>query len=80
MSPNARQEAPRSPWNSLEIARLLMAAATPLALFGLGILVSQQAVVCDQCSTLSGDRHACVYACPHEAAMRIDAWIDLPQA
>ena len=43
-------------------------------------LVSERAVVCDQCSTLSGDRHACVYACPHEAAMRIDGWIDLPTA
>ena len=40
--------------------------------------VSRQAVVCDQCASLSGGRAACVYACPHEAAMRIDAWIDLP--
>jgi len=43
-------------------------------------LVSERAVVCDQCSSLSGNRHACVYACPHEAAMRIDGWIDLPPA
>ena len=43
-------------------------------------LVSERAVVCDQCSSLSGDRHACVYACPHEAAMRIDGWADLPSA
>jgi Fe-S-cluster-containing hydrogenase component 2 len=41
-------------------------------------LVTERAVVCDQCSTLSGGRHACVYACPHEAAFRIDAWADLP--
>jgi len=41
-------------------------------------LVSELAVVCDQCSSLSGNRHACVYACPHEAAMRIDGWTDLP--
>ena len=40
--------------------------------------VTEQAVVCDQCSSLSGDRHACVYACPHEAALRIDGWIELP--
>ena len=33
----------RSPWNSLEIARIVMSAATPLALFALGFLVSQQA-------------------------------------
>lgn len=40
--------------------------------------VTERAVVCDQCSSLSGDRHACVYACPHEAALRVDAWIELP--
>jgi CRP-like cAMP-binding protein len=37
-------------------------------------LVTERAVVCDQCSSLSGDRNACVYACPHEAAMRVDSW------
>jgi Fe-S-cluster-containing hydrogenase component 2 len=41
-------------------------------------LVTERAVVCDQCSTLSGHRHACVYACPHEAAMRVDAWVSFP--
>jgi Fe-S-cluster-containing hydrogenase component 2 len=41
-------------------------------------LVTERAVVCDQCSSLSGGRHACVYACPHEAALRLDAWTDLP--
>ncbi len=41
-------------------------------------LVTEMAVVCDQCSTLSGHRHACVYACPHEAAMRVDAWVSFP--
>jgi CRP-like cAMP-binding protein/Fe-S-cluster-containing hydrogenase component 2 len=41
-------------------------------------LVTERAVVCDQCSTLSGHRHACVYACPHEAAMRVDAWVEFP--
>lgn len=41
-------------------------------------LVTERAVVCDQCSTLSGQRHACVYACPHEAAMRVDAWVEFP--
>jgi hypothetical protein len=41
-------------------------------------LVTERAVVCDQCSSLSGERHACVYACPHEAAMRIDSWVNLP--
>ena len=40
--------------------------------------VTERAVVCDQCSSLSGNRQACVYACPHEAAMRVDAWVNLP--
>jgi hypothetical protein len=40
--------------------------------------VTKRAVVCDQCSSLSGNRAACVYACPHEAAMRVDAWVELP--
>jgi Fe-S-cluster-containing hydrogenase component 2 len=43
-------------------------------------LVTERAVVCDQCSSLPGNRHACVYACPHEAALRVDAWVDFPQA
>jgi Fe-S-cluster-containing hydrogenase component 2 len=42
-------------------------------------LVTERAVVCDQCSSLSGDRHACVYACPHEAALRIDTWVNFPR-
>jgi CRP-like cAMP-binding protein/Fe-S-cluster-containing hydrogenase component 2 len=41
-------------------------------------LVTERAVVCDQCSSLSGNRHACVYACPHEAALRVDTWVDFP--
>lgn len=41
-------------------------------------LVTEKAVVCDQCSSLAGNRHACVYACPHEAALRIDAMADFP--
>jgi hypothetical protein len=41
-------------------------------------LVTERAVVCDQCSSLSGERHACVYACPHEAAMRVDTWVAFP--
>lgn len=42
-------------------------------------LVTEKAVVCDQCSSLGGNRHACVYACPHEAALRIDAWVAFPE-
>jgi Fe-S-cluster-containing hydrogenase component 2/CRP-like cAMP-binding protein len=36
-------------------------------------LVEQKAVVCDLCSAQAGQRPACVTACPHEAAIRIDA-------
>ncbi|MCZ6698049.1 MAG: cyclic nucleotide-binding domain-containing protein, partial [Planctomycetota bacterium] len=35
--------------------------------------VVQQAVVCDQCNTLTGEEPKCVYACPHDAAMRVEA-------
>ena len=43
-------------------------------------LVTERAVVCDQCSSLSGNRAACVYACPHDAAFRVDTWVDFPEA
>jgi hypothetical protein len=42
-------------------------------------LVTERAVVCDQCSNLPGNRAACVYACPHDAALRVDAWAGLPE-
>ena len=35
--------------------------------------VDEQAVVCDLCSSLPRQRPSCVYACPHDAAMRVDA-------
>jgi Fe-S-cluster-containing hydrogenase component 2/CRP-like cAMP-binding protein len=35
--------------------------------------IELRAVVCDQCSTLPGRRPACVAACPHDAAFRVDA-------
>lgn len=35
--------------------------------------VGQQAVVCDLCSSLTTGKHSCVYACPHDAAMRVNA-------
>jgi CRP-like cAMP-binding protein len=41
-------------------------------------MVTEQAVVCDLCSTLSRQQPACVQACPHDAAMRIDARFDFP--
>jgi Fe-S-cluster-containing hydrogenase component 2 len=41
-------------------------------------MVTEQAVVCDLCSTLSRQKPACVQACPHDAAMRVDARSDFP--
>jgi Fe-S-cluster-containing hydrogenase component 2/CRP-like cAMP-binding protein len=41
-------------------------------------LVTERAVVCDMCSSQFGQRPACVNACPHDAAWRIDARTGLP--
>jgi Fe-S-cluster-containing hydrogenase component 2 len=43
-----------------------------------GAVIPLRAVVCDQCSTLPDQVQACVHACPHDAAMRRDAWSDFP--
>ena len=34
--------------------------------------VQERAVVCDQCQSTPAGKPACVYACPHEAAMRVE--------
>jgi Fe-S-cluster-containing hydrogenase component 2 len=39
----------------------------------------QLAVVCDLCSSQYGQRPACVTACPHDAAMRVDARFEFPE-
>jgi Fe-S-cluster-containing hydrogenase component 2 len=41
-------------------------------------LVTKRAVVCDMCSDQWGRDPACVRACPHDAAMRVDARKDFP--
>jgi Fe-S-cluster-containing hydrogenase component 2 len=41
-------------------------------------LVTQLAVVCDLCSQQFGQRPACVTACPHDAAMRVNARFEFP--
>jgi Fe-S-cluster-containing hydrogenase component 2 len=41
-------------------------------------VVTEQAVVCDLCSSLSRQKPACVQACPHDAALRVDARFDFP--
>ncbi|WP_166831236.1 4Fe-4S binding protein [Thalassoroseus pseudoceratinae] len=35
--------------------------------------VGEQAVVCDLCSNVPGQKPSCVYACPHDAAIRVHA-------
>lgn len=40
--------------------------------------VTHQAVVCDMCTDLPGQKPACVHACPHDAAMRVDARVNFP--
>jgi CRP-like cAMP-binding protein/Fe-S-cluster-containing dehydrogenase component len=40
--------------------------------------VDQRAVVCDLCAGLDGLGPACVYHCPHDAAIRIDARYEFP--
>jgi Fe-S-cluster-containing hydrogenase component 2 len=40
--------------------------------------VTSRAVVCDLCSTLPGQVPSCVNACPHDAAMRVDARANFP--
>lgn len=42
--------------------------------------VIQTAVVCDLCSDLPGKKPACVRACPHDAAMRVDARRNFPSS
>lgn len=35
--------------------------------------IIEQAVVCDLCSSLPSQQPSCVYACPHDAALRVNA-------
>jgi CRP-like cAMP-binding protein/Fe-S-cluster-containing hydrogenase component 2 len=41
-------------------------------------LVTERAVVCDLCSSSLGQVPACVNACPHDAALRVDARLEFP--
>jgi len=40
--------------------------------------VDKRAVVCDLCANLNGMGPACVYHCPHDAAIRVDARYEFP--
>jgi CRP-like cAMP-binding protein/Fe-S-cluster-containing hydrogenase component 2 len=42
-------------------------------------LVTERAVVCDLCSAQYGQRPACVNACPHDAALRVNALSEFPE-
>jgi hypothetical protein len=42
-------------------------------------LVTERAVVCDLCSVAGFRIPACIRACPHDAAMRLDARLELPK-
>jgi Fe-S-cluster-containing dehydrogenase component len=61
----------------------IYAVATPVLAASLGEDVNQEvvmntAVVCDMCSEQAGQRPACVNACPHEAAIRVNATTFFP--
>ena len=62
--------AKQCPYDAINMHDLALASAET---DGTNIDVTQQAVVCDQCSSLSGGTPSCVYACPHDAALRVDA-------
>jgi CRP-like cAMP-binding protein len=70
--------AKQCPYNSIQMHGLeefgkdVSEGARRVAEGGEVVEVSERAVVCDQCSSLPTGP-ACVYACPHDAAMRVNA-------
>lgn len=77
--------ADQCPYGSIHMNRL---ADLDLPIAGPGLVrhsdevetkkVEHRAVVCDLCSNLPGQEPACVYHCPHDAAIRIDARYEFP--
>lgn len=77
--------ADQCPYGSIHMNRL---ADLDLPIAGPGLVphadevetkkVELRAVVCDLCSNLPGQDPACVYHCPHDAAIRIDARYEFP--
>lgn len=60
------------PYSSIAIHPLLP-GEEPAAPEGKDLVkIKGRAVVCDMCSTLADQKPRCVYACPHEAAMRVE--------
>ncbi|MBL0921062.1 MAG: cyclic nucleotide-binding domain-containing protein [Phycisphaerales bacterium] len=70
--------AKQCPYNSIQLHPLesfgedVSQRAKRVAETGEVVEVTERAVVCDQCSSLPTGP-ACVYACPHDAAVRVDA-------
>lgn len=62
--------AKQCPYDAINMHGLTAEPTTPESTT---IDVTQQAVVCDQCSSLADGKPSCVYACPHDAAERVDA-------
>lgn len=70
--------ADQCPYGSIHMSDRELATTETPSLFQLetGVVLkefTQKAVVCDLCSSLSSGQPSCVYACPHDAAMRVDS-------
>ena len=71
--------ADQCPYGSIQMSPLtgdLQLTPSQLALLGTDAdvkSVNERAVVCDLCSSLPSREPSCVYACPHDAAMRVSA-------
>ncbi len=70
--------ADQCPYGSIHMSDRELGNSEPASLFQLetGVVLkefTQKAVVCDLCSSLGDHGPSCVYACPHDAAMRVDS-------
>jgi Fe-S-cluster-containing dehydrogenase component/CRP-like cAMP-binding protein len=70
--------ADQCPYGSIQMNELpesVALSASQLASLGDSDIksVNERAVVCDLCSSLPSREPSCVYACPHDAAMRVNA-------
>jgi Fe-S-cluster-containing hydrogenase component 2/CRP-like cAMP-binding protein len=71
--------AKQCPYESIQMHPLAADETPPEAPEGASFKeVKERAVVCDLCSSLPSRDPACVYACPHEAAIRVDARREFP--
>lgn len=63
------------PYDAIKMHDLPAAAAGETAPFRIR---EEVAAVCDLCSSLPDQMPRCVYSCPHDAAMRVNARLELP--